>query len=85
MTLTEFFNQTEPQRMPNVLLERSEVHIGQTINNVIQERSLTPIWIIDGCAELVWGVTYVLIGEGKRLWTTDEDGNPKKMSCFSLK
>jgi len=85
MTLQEYIDQTEPQKMPNVLLERSEIQIGKTINNVIKERSLTLVWIVDGCAELLWGIAYVLVGDDKTLWTTDEDGNPKKRSCFSLK
>ena len=85
MNLLEYINQENPQRMPNVVLEHSEVQKGATIHTPIKDTALTLIWIIDGCAELLWGITYVLVGEDKTLWTTDENGNPKKRSCFSLK
>jgi hypothetical protein len=83
MTLTEYLNQQEPKRNPNVILDKTEYTIGSSIKT--GNKTLKMVFITDGSAELLWGIEYVLINDDKTLWTTDKDGNPKARSCFSIK
>jgi hypothetical protein len=82
MTLQEYLNQKNPIKFPNVILDKTEIHKGHTMN--VGNRKLTQIWIIDGNAQILWGIMYLLIDNDPTLWTSDNDGNPKNRSCFSL-
>jgi hypothetical protein len=78
MTLTEYLNQGDsPKRFPNVKLEFSEV----LIYKVGKMYSIT-IPSIE--AKFKTKHTYFAEAGSAILWTTDEDGNKRKISCFSL-
>lgn len=83
MTLAEYINQTDPVRMPEVILERSEITVGTTIS-IAGGTTLTSVWITDGVAKICWGKMYVVKNDDRTLYTTDSDGNPKSRSCFQL-
>ena len=84
MTLEEYINQTDPKKNVVVELDRSEVHFGASIT-IPGLGKYTSIYIIDGCAKLLWGTMYILKDGDKSLWVTDADGNPKNRSCFIMK
>jgi hypothetical protein len=83
MNLTQYIEQTNPQRNPCVILDRSEITIGASIK-INGVGKLTQVWITDGIARILWGIMYIKKENDLTLWTTDKDGNPKKRSCFSL-
>lgn len=86
MTLTEYLNQPEPQRMPNVVLNQNEYSVGITIK-IAGHNDLTQIFIqSDEFNNAFPGMTneYVVKGHDRRLWTQDGEGNPKSLSCFYL-
>lgn len=84
MTLTEYLNQKEPQRMPNVLVELSELTIGTTLRSVNNAQTRTQVFFKTN-HPLLQGAEYCLVNNGRTLMTTDSDGNPKRYSCFRLK
>lgn len=77
MTLTEYLNQTAPKRQFGVMLELSEVQIWRVHKGfnvhipALKER---------------FGVqpTYFVQPDSSCLFTTDQDGNKKRISCFEL-
>lgn len=82
MTLTEYLNQPEPQKMPNVVLKEGEYKIHQTIK--AGQDTLTLIEI-----PAIWerfGATgnYIQKNGGATLYTQDADGNAKSPSCFKI-
>lgn len=86
MTLNEYLNQDEPQRMPNVILKPNEYSIGTTIK-IAGHNDITQVFIqSDEFNKAFPGMTneYVVKGNEKRLWTQDGEGNPKSLSCFYL-
>jgi len=84
MTLTEYLNQADPHRMPNVVLDKTEYTIASSIN-IPNKGKLSLVYITDPEAKILWGIEYVKWDNDTTLYTTDADGNPKKRSCFSTK
>lgn len=80
MTLKEYLNQGTdiPQRMPEVILEPKDYVLGSSIK-IAGHPTLTPVYV-EGVE-----YTYCLKEGEERLYTTDRDGNPKKLSCFHIK
>jgi hypothetical protein len=76
MTLTEYFNQSEPVLMPHVVLTEADYKTGLTIN--VGQDKLTAIEINGLSAGYIIKNGYGIV------WTTDQDGNPKSPSCFSV-
>ena len=77
MTLTEYKNQENPVRMPHVILQNGEFSIGH-FKGCIGNKFASVY--IDG----IEGAEYVAKENDSHLYTTDEDGNPKSISCFYL-
>ena len=80
MTLVEYINQIDPIRMPTVLLKAGEYVLGTSITlhrHSVKEETLTQVWVKGFPYE------YCLIND--RFYTTDGDGNPKKLSIFRIK
>lgn len=76
MTLTEYMNQTVPVRMPDVVLEEHECRIGHKVHD------RRAVYINH---EQLPGEYAIKQGDtGRRLWTTDGDGNPVRRSCFRI-
>lgn len=74
--LTEYLNQENPVRMPRVVLQDDEYTLGfelKTINSTVQEVYIKGI-----------PYTYCMYNGRSILYTTDSDGNPKKLSCFVI-
>lgn len=80
MTLTEYINQQEPQRMPVVKLINKEVIVAATHTDVMG--NVTKSVYINNPHPLVAGIEYCLIGG--TLYTTDKHGNAKNRSCFHV-
>ena len=82
MTLTEYMRQETPVKMPNVILSENEYCLGTSICGV------TPITILDADTKkphwLMGNYDYVLKHGSKNLYSTDTDGNPKNITCFSI-
>ena len=78
MTLTEYKNQENPVRMPVVELESHEYKRGASIT-VKRTGEITQIFI-NG-----YDYDYVQVNNEPRLYTTDDHGNPKKLTCFYIK
>lgn len=78
MTLTEYLNQKDPVRMPDVLLQEGEYIKGVTIQ-IPGAYILTQVFINGIDHE------YVERSDRAHLYTTDGDGNPKSPSCFRIK
>ena len=84
MNLDEYLAQTDPQRMPNVKLNSGEWKRGATIKTAGGQK-LTQIFITHPIFIGRYGrVEYVTINNYGTLYTTDDDGNPRKPSCFSI-
>jgi hypothetical protein len=79
MSLQEYLNQLEPQRMPTVVLTSKDYKIASTFKygGVLRSRVY-----INTKNPLLAGTEYCLIGT--RLYTTDSDGNPLNSSCFKI-
>lgn len=76
MTLTEYLNQQDPVRMPHVALQPGEYILGHFFGapgRRIAEVFLPKI-----------GYSYCVYEGNKRLYTVDDNGNPKSPSCFYL-
>ena len=79
MSLQEYLNQLEPQRMPTVVLTSKDYKIASTFKIGGETRSRV---YINTKNPLLAGTEYCLIGT--RLYTTDSDGNPLNASCFKI-
>lgn len=77
MTLKEYLNQKEPQRMPTVYVKKREYIVVSAITVAGETRRQV---YFRTRHPLLAGVEYTLIGT--RFYTTDRDGNPKNLSCF---
>jgi hypothetical protein len=80
MTLTDYLNQKDPQRMPNVVLKKHELIIANTRTTIMGDK--TSRVYINHDNPLVAGTEYCLIGS--RLYTVDRDGNARNPSCFRV-
>jgi hypothetical protein len=78
MTLTEYFNQKDSVRMPDVVLAEGEYTKGATVQ-ITGHESLTQIFI-----NAFGGSEYVKKSGSGKLYTTDKHGNPKSQSCFRI-
>lgn len=82
MTLTEYLNQVDPIRMPNVVLVKSEYRVidsikqGQNKITFIEIPALYKRFGIDG--------TYQQINDFPELYTITGDGNKRAVSCFRM-
>lgn len=77
MTLSQYLNQADPVRRPTVIVEFSEVSIGRFIGAIGSKYA--PVFINRIQAEYA-------VKEGSNLiYTTDEDGNPRRVSVFQFK
>jgi hypothetical protein len=76
MTLHEYLNQTDPQRMPDVILQEGEYEVWNTAG--VKPYRFTHISVPS-----VKGSYSVKEGETS-LYTQDAFGYPKSRSCFSL-
>ena len=74
MTLAQYLNQDNPVRMPDVVLEESQCRIGHL---VYDHRA---VYIDDERLPAEYAVK--VDDAGRKLWTTDSDGNPVARSCF---
>ena len=77
MSLKEYLNQKEPQRMPAVLIKPNEYKVSSTIKTGNEVRKSVYFKTKN---PLLAGVEYCLIGT--RFYTTDRDGNPLSRTCF---
>lgn len=76
MTLTEYLAQTDPVRMPHVVLQPGEYNRGHFFGapgNKIAEVFVHEL-----------GYSYCVKEGDNRLYTIDYHGNPKSPSCFYL-
>ena len=92
MTLTDYINQVEPQRMPNVVLKRHEYSI-RTLPKSVRGEVEHQVFIR---FPFKWEQSIIKINPYFRneykafgshpctLYTTDRDGNAKERSCFRL-
>jgi hypothetical protein len=78
MTLTEYLNQEDPQRLGvgEVVLQDSEVQIVRRM-----KPHLRPSYTIVHVPEV--GYSYMILERSNLLKTMDADGNPKTGSVFS--
>ena len=78
MTLTEYCQQRDPVRMPDVLLQEGEYKVLITLN-LAGKMHLRAIHVI------MFNHEYAEKNDGTGiLWTTDDHGNPKSRSCFRI-
>jgi len=80
LTLTEYIAQSDPIHKPTVRLKEGEYQLGTSITmhrNSVREETRTQCWVQGFPYE------YCLIHD--TLYTTDGDGNPKKISVFRIK
>jgi hypothetical protein len=77
MTLTEYLNQDNPVKMPNVLIESGEYKMGHfygAIGAKVADIRINGI-----------GFYYCVKQDSNIVYTTDTNGNPKAPSCFIIK
>ncbi len=82
MDLKEYLSQKDPVRMPTVYLKPNEYRIGATMKCGYRE-TRTQVFLDFGDHELS-GTEYVLKNDWDVLYTVDQDGNAKNMSCFRI-
>jgi hypothetical protein len=80
MTLDEYLNQEKPVRMPSVMVKREELSIGGTTKFAGETRTQV---FFDSLNPLLLG-EYCIVNNGRTLMTTDDDGNPRRYSCFRI-
>lgn len=82
MTLKEYLNQQDAQRMPEVILTENDIAIQAKYKVGVDMLTLVTI---NGLWEK-FGVSrpYLKINNESALYTTDNDGNKKSLSCFRL-
>lgn len=76
MTLTEYLNQKDPARMPQVILQPNEYILGHFFGAPGQRIAEVFLPLIGHC--------YCVHEGGKRLYTINRHGNSKSASCFYL-
>ena len=76
MTLTEYLAQTDPVKMPEVVLQEGEYQVWNTAGRAPKRFTHISIPAVNGSYSVNEGDT--------RLYTQDQFGYPSKMSCFSL-
>jgi hypothetical protein len=75
MTFTEYLNQADPQRQLHVEVTNADTaHI--SLLNRKDCKAVITLQIHDKC------FYYFLKNDSDRLYTMDQDGNPKSSSCF---
>ena len=79
MTLKEYLNQKDPQRMPTVILKKTDYIVANSSKFGTELRHRVYFKTKN---TLLAGVEYCLIGT--RFYTTDSDGNPLNTSCFRI-
>jgi len=82
MTLTEYINQVDPIRNPNVVLEKNEFITSESIWNGVEK--LTFIEIPALYTKYRISGNYIQIDDRPELYTMSDDGNVKRLSCFRL-
>lgn len=86
MDITEYVNQEDPKRRPNVYLQKDDVVLRKRSH--ISGRETYEVEV-KAFPEFRYSVTIPNIrnykGEWMRVYTTDGDGNEKKMSVFLCK
>lgn len=78
MTLTEYVNQKDPERMPKVILKHGEYLFGTKLTCLGGTEVRQQVFIKGFPYE------YCMVNNWPVLYTTDTDGNPKKPSCFRI-
>lgn len=81
MTLNQYLNQKDPTPFTRVLVSHNEVIFGPSIE-LANGEVLTEVYF--NAPELTHA--YIVKGKDKKgvLFTTDNHGNPKMISCFTL-
>ena len=82
MTLTEYLNQKDPARMPRVYLKQGEYIEREKIKVRIDTLTFYEIPVL--WEKYGVDMTYVSVNSGKNLYTTDEHGNKRSLSCFCI-
>lgn len=77
MTLNEYLNQKDPERMPLVKLTPNCYTMGH-VRKCGRDLHRS-VWI-----KALGGVEYCKVNNISGLYTTDRDGNPKNRSCFNV-
>lgn len=77
MNFQAYLRQQDPKRHPRVYIERSDCY-GYYTGSLPYGRAIVDLEI-HGEHYL-----YLLPTDSERLWTMDEDGNPKARSCFQF-
>lgn len=81
MNLSEYLNQQDPKRNLSVLLQQDEYQVG--VSHKVGLIVHTQVFITHLNFISQFGmIEYVLIGG--RLYTSDSDGNAKRLSVFML-
>jgi len=81
MTLTDYCNQENPIRFPRVDIMPSEYRILATIKagqDTLTSIEIPLLWEKFGC------FGYVLKNDCSTVYATDEGGNPRRATCFSI-
>jgi hypothetical protein len=78
MTLTEYLSQENPKRFPRVILTEDEciIHAANEKGSLVTVPLLWKMYKI--------GRPYFIHKGSTLLWTTDDFGNPHKISCFEF-
>lgn len=78
MIFQEYLRQQDPKRHPRVYIERDDCY-GFYEGSLPFGRAIIVLLIHNEY------YSYLLPEKSERLWTMDEDGNPKARSCFQFK
>ena len=76
MTLQEYLNQTDPVKMPEVILQEGEYQVWNTAGRAPRRFTHVSVPAVGGSYSVNEGQT--------RLYTQDQFGYPSKESCFYL-
>jgi hypothetical protein len=76
MTLTEYLAQTDPEKMPEVILQEGEYQIWNTAGRAPHRFTHVSVPAVNGSYSVNEGQT--------QLFTQDAFGYPSKRSCFHL-
>ena len=82
MTLTEYLEQKEPERMPKVILNEHEYIIKFQYKRFMINHGHERVEVKTVFINTFPSIEYVQVGTWNQLYTTDSDGNPKSKSCF---
>lgn len=86
MTLEEYINQKDPERMPHVILKIEEYTEGVRRKTRMGDVH-TQIFITSPLFHQAFPEArgeYLMMGKWPRLYAVDSDGNPKGASCFRI-